>query len=119
VVSVPTRPIWLVARASADSSVSGSSRLRKCGAVSGVMNGLSTMNTRSNFAASARRACSTYQSMLMLALLGSAGSRQACWIGADALQDGAEMQLAGLGHRFLLFARRLRPIAATTDNEHC
>ena len=52
-------------------------------------------------------------------IAGQRGIAPGVLIGADALQDGAEMQLAGLGHHFLLFARRLRPIVATTDNEHC
>jgi hypothetical protein len=47
-VSVPTSPIRLVCMAGAESSVSGSSRLRKWCAVSGVMKGETTMNTRSN-----------------------------------------------------------------------
>ncbi len=73
---MPTRPIFEVLTARADSSVRGSRRLRKCGAVSGVMKGLSTMNTRSNLAASASRALSMYQLMSMLASPGRAGSRQ-------------------------------------------
>ncbi len=76
---MPTRPIFEVDTARADSNVSGSSLLRKCGAVSGVMNGLSTMKTRSNFAASARRAFSMYQPMSMLASPARSGSRQDPW----------------------------------------
>jgi ribosomal protein L25 (general stress protein Ctc) len=79
-VSVATRPIREVETASADSNVSGSRRLRKCGAVSGVMYGLSTMNTRSNLAASAFRALSMYQSMFTLASPGRSGSRQPFWV---------------------------------------
>src|SRR4051812_20756142 len=65
-----------VTPATADRSVNGSSRFKKWGAESGVMYGLSTMNTKSNLAASARRAPSLYQSMLMLALLGTPGCFQ-------------------------------------------
>src|SRR6478609_2723824 len=65
-----------VATATAESNVSGSRRLRKWGAESGVMYGLSTMNTRSNLAASAFCAFSMNQSMSTLASPGNPGCRQ-------------------------------------------